>query len=99
MAKEDLERLFKKREQYIPIITYLKKILKELENYQIPLKIKYSIEEYIQNLESEIKMLEKHSLCTHFIIKEGVLDGNDSHKDYYKDVCDSCGKVIKQYSV
>jgi hypothetical protein len=101
MAQEELELYFKKKNEYANTLKQLDAIdaiigdAMGTELYGIA----YKVQEVRKNLISTLEMLQKHSLCEHANILKDQWDGHDSHKDYYKDVCNDCGKIMREYSI
>lgn len=59
----------------------------------------YEMKEQEDEINEKIELLKKYSLCSHTNIKLDDWYGNDSHKDYYQDICRDCGKQIRTYDV
>lgn len=104
MSKEDLELLSLKKVSYKLKIQKLDQIIKicdqefevdDFDLYELSSKSKLIKDVLIY----EIYELEKYAHCEHNSINKDILVGNDSHYDYFKDQCNHCGKIIKEYKI
>jgi UDP-N-acetylmuramyl tripeptide synthase len=99
MAQEDLEKYFQAKKRTAILHQKIGVILNEMsdEEFHEFWSIKNKVQALFVSSCDELKALEKYSLCAHTNIRKGVADGYDSHHDYFKDVCEDCGKTMRKY--
>lgn len=96
MSQEDLKEFieFEKKSKLIKIkLNEILSICNESEDFY---SIKNLCKNQIDEINSNIEVLKKYSLCEHIDIIKDVYHGHDSHYDYYQDICKNCGKILNE---
>lgn len=71
---------------------------KEKDNPEFPFSLRYSqIITEIKDLKEKKDILNKRINCEHKNTTGLEWVGSGSHRDYYKNICKDCGKVIDEY--
>lgn len=107
MAQEDIKP-YEEQAEYISrmcaALADIAPLLRENRELSDYLNVKWYLvgenweSEFQKTAGKKLAELDKYMNCAHIKTKE-EWEGNDSHKDYYKEKCINCGKTIKEWTI